>query len=107
MKSLVILAAMFSVSAIAPAMAQNCTAYTYTFTNGTTADAGQVNSNFNTIMTCGNTQLLGKNSNLSDVPNKPTARTNLGLGNGSTTNITASNSPPSGTANAGDIWIQW
>jgi hypothetical protein len=37
-----------------PASAQNCPAYTYTFTNGQNADASEVNSNFNTIMTCAN-----------------------------------------------------
>jgi hypothetical protein len=39
------------------AMAANCTAYTYTFSSGTTADASQVNSNFNTIMNCANNNL--------------------------------------------------
>lgn len=34
------------------AWANSCPSYTYTFSNGTTADAGQVNSNFSTIMNC-------------------------------------------------------
>jgi hypothetical protein len=33
----------------------NCPSYTYTLTNGTTADASQVMANFNTIMNCANT----------------------------------------------------
>jgi len=32
-----------------------CVPYTYTFSNGTTADAGQVNSNFTTVMNCATT----------------------------------------------------
>jgi hypothetical protein len=36
------------------ASAQTCPAYTYTLTNGTTADANQVMANFNTIATCAN-----------------------------------------------------
>lgn len=34
------------------AFAQTCPAYTYTLTNGTTADANQVMANFNTVRTC-------------------------------------------------------
>ncbi len=39
------------------AFAQACPTYTYTFTNGSTADANQVNSNFNSILNCANTLL--------------------------------------------------
>lgn len=39
------------------AMAQTCASYPYTFANMSTADANQVNSNFNTIMSCANTLL--------------------------------------------------
>ncbi len=44
------------------ANAATCSGYTYTFANGTTADAGQVNSNFNTIMGCANTLLAPLNA---------------------------------------------
>lgn len=44
-------------------------------------------------------------SNLSDLNNASTARTNLGLKTGAVTNITVSASAPSGGSD-GDIWIQ-
>ena len=43
------------------AQAQTCPAYTYSFTNGTTADAPEVNSNFTTIRNCANTFLAPLN----------------------------------------------
>jgi hypothetical protein len=39
------------------ALASNCPPYTYTFTNGTTADASQVNTNFTSILNCANNSL--------------------------------------------------
>lgn len=41
-----------------PAEASNCSPFTYTLTNGTTADASQVMTNFNTLMDCANNNLL-------------------------------------------------
>lgn len=38
-------------------LAATCPSYTYSFTNGTIADATQVNTNFSTIMTCADTLL--------------------------------------------------
>lgn len=69
------------------ALAQNCAAYPYTLTNGQTADANQVMANFNTIRSCGNNNLLGKNNNLSDLQSAATARTNLGLGTAAVENL--------------------
>jgi hypothetical protein len=43
----------------APARAQTCAAFTYNLTNGTTADANQVMSNFNTVRNCANTLASG------------------------------------------------
>jgi len=40
------------------AQAQTCAIYPYTFANGTTADADQVNANFAAIRSCANTSLL-------------------------------------------------
>lgn len=91
----------------APALADNCAAYPYTLTNGTTADASQVMANLNNVLACGNNLLLGRNNNLSDVQSPSTARGNLGIQNGGTTTITVSTGTPSGTGNAGDLWVQW
>jgi hypothetical protein len=41
------------------AAAQTCSAYTYTFMNGTTADATQVNNDFSHILGCANTLASG------------------------------------------------
>lgn len=49
--------AMASLALSTTARAQTCPAYTYSFTNGTTADAPEVNSNFTTIRNCANTLL--------------------------------------------------
>jgi hypothetical protein len=51
------------------------------------------------------TGLLAAANNLSDLSNAATARTNLGLKSGATTNITVNSSAPSGGSD-GDIWIQ-
>lgn len=69
-----------------PAFADNCSAYPYILLNGQTADANQVMANFNSILSCGNNQLLSRNNNLSDLQSPATARTNLGLGNSAVLN---------------------
>lgn len=51
--------------AAAPALAANCASYPYTLTNGTTADANQVMSNFNSILNCGNNNLAENGANAS------------------------------------------
>jgi hypothetical protein len=56
--AMVAIAAMAALLAFSDgAQAQTCPAYTYSFTNGTTADAPEVNSNFTTIRNCANTLL--------------------------------------------------
>lgn len=52
-----------------PAHAANCSGYSFTLTNGQTADATQVMSNFNTIMTCANNNLAksGANSDITSL----------------------------------------
>lgn len=60
-----------------PALADNCAPYPYTLTNGSTADANQVMADFNNILDCGNTALLGVNNNLSDVADAATSRANI------------------------------
>ena len=63
-----ILLALVLLCAPAAAWASNCSGYSYTLTNGTTADATQVMSNFNTILGCANNNLAnsasGVNSNI-------------------------------------------
>ena len=43
---------------VRPALAQNCASYPFTLTNGTTADANQVMSNFNAIRNCVNATVV-------------------------------------------------
>lgn len=65
-----ILAAFALVLLSAPAaLAANCAAFTYTLTNGTTADANQVMSNFNNLLTCANNNLAhnGANSDITSL----------------------------------------
>lgn len=70
-------------AAMAPALATNCSSYTYTLTNGTTADANQVMSNFNTIMTCANSNLAHNGAN-SDITSLSALSTPLSVGQGGT-----------------------
>ena len=62
------------------ARAANCSNYPYTLQNGQTADANQVMANFNNVLNCTNTNLLGASNNLSDVGSASASRNNLGLG---------------------------
>jgi hypothetical protein len=48
----ILLALLFFAATGSSAWANNCPSYTFTLTNGTTADANQVMGNFNTIMNC-------------------------------------------------------
>lgn len=70
-----------------PALASNCNSYTYTLTNGQTADANQVMANFNTIMTCANSNLAHNGAN-SDITSLAGLTTPLSVGQGGTGNAT-------------------
>lgn len=68
MRRLLLLLAFLLLAPVA-AHAANCSAYTYTLTNGQVADANQVMSNFNTIMNCANSNLAhnGANSDITSL----------------------------------------
>jgi hypothetical protein len=82
------------VAADVPADAQNCATYTYTLSNGTTADASKVMSNFNQILNCANTNLAHNGAN-SDVTSLSGLTTPLSTAQGGTGNTSGQ---PSGTA---------
>lgn len=64
-----------------PALADTCPVYTYTFSNGTTADATQVNANFATIANCANTLLAPQDSpNFTGIPQFHTTLTSTTAG---------------------------
>lgn len=89
---LIFLAFLFFAPALAHA--SNCPAYTYTLMNGQTADANQVMSNFNTVMTCMNNSLAHNGAN-SDITSLSGLTTPLGTAYGGTGNTTGQ---PSGAA---------
>ena len=68
MKKLLLSVGLLLLSATA-ALASNCVPFTYTLTNGTTADANQVMSNFNTLLNCSNNNLAhnGANSDITQL----------------------------------------
>jgi hypothetical protein len=74
----------------------SCPSLPYSLTNGTTADAGQVMSNFNSVQNCANNavQLNGVNQWIAGQSNPPTALTgstitaNFSLGNIFTVTLT-------------------
>ena len=68
MKKLLLSVGLLLLSATA-ALASNCVPFTYTLTNGTTADANQVMSNFNTLLNCSNNNLAhnGVNSDITEL----------------------------------------
>jgi hypothetical protein len=75
--------------AAAPAVAANCSSYPYTLTNGSTADANQVMSNFNSILSCGNNNLAHNGAN-SDITSLSGLTTAITIGQGGTGQTTAS-----------------
>lgn len=113
------------------ALASTCGSYPFTLTNGQTADANQVMSNFNLILNCANNSLqpvltlplsigqggtgsttaggaatnlgaLQITNNLSDLGNLVTARSNLGLGSAATHNITDFLQPSNNLSDVGN-----
>lgn len=72
----------------APAFAANCSPYTYTFSNGTVADATQVNANFTTIINCANLN-LAKNGINADITQLTGLTTPLVIAEGGTGSATA------------------
>lgn len=73
----------FLFGGLTPAHAANCSNYAYTLTNGQTADATQVMSNFNTILTCANTNLAKSGAN-SDITSLGALTTPLSVSQGGT-----------------------
>lgn len=57
--SILTIALMMAACVSSAPRAANCSAYPFTLTNGTTADADQVMSNFNNILNCANNNLPG------------------------------------------------
>lgn len=104
-----------------PALASNCPAFSYTLTNGQTADATQVMANFNTLLTCANGSLAhsGANTDITSLgglttpisvaqggtggTSAATARTALGLGTAATQN-TGSSGANVPLMNGGNTW---
>lgn len=70
-----------------PALAANCSPFTYTLTNGTTADANQVMANFNTLLNCSNNSLAhnGVNSDITSLTGLTTPLPYSEGGTGTTT----------------------
>lgn len=73
--------------AATPAQAANCSSYPFTLTNGQTADASQVMSNFNAILSCANSN-LAKNGANSDITGITGLLSPLAVNQGGTGNTT-------------------
>lgn len=65
------------------AQAANCSGYPYTLVNGQTADAAKVMADFNTVMSCANSNLAHNGAN-SDITSLNGLTTPLSLGQGGT-----------------------
>ena len=72
-----------------PSYASNCSSNPYTLTNGATADANQVMSNFNNLLNCANSNLAHNGAN-SDITSLSGVTTPLSVGQGGTSAATAS-----------------
>lgn len=73
--------------AAAPAFAANCSSYPYTLTNGQIADATQVMANFNSILSCANSNLAHNAAN-SDITSLNALSTPLSISQGGTGSAT-------------------
>lgn len=94
----------FLLAFASPAFASNCPSFTYTLTNGQTADANQVMANFNTLLNCSNNNLAhnGANSDITSL----SALTSLSLPAATTSSATftiPAGSAPTVPSN-GNIW---
>jgi hypothetical protein len=98
MRNYVAFGALALICLASPSYAQNCSAYPYTLTNGSSADASQVQGNFNSIQTCANSNLAHNGSN-SDITSLSGLTTALSKAQGGTGNGTGQ---PSGAA-SGDL----
>lgn len=103
----ILLAIIFWLFAVQLAAASICSSLPYTFTNGTTADAGQVNANFAALQNCVNTNAAsnGVNANITQLTGltaPPSGAGSLVFAavsvTGSTGTITVSTTNPSGYA---------
>lgn len=83
----------------APAFAATCPSYPYTLTNGQTADATQVMANFNSILSCANTNVAraGANSDITSLSGLSTPLSAAQGGTGQSTSIFSSNNTWAGT----------
>lgn len=75
------------VCAASSSRAANCSTYPYTLTNGQVADATQVMANFNSILSCGNSNLAHNGAN-SDITSLTALSTPLSVAQGGTGNTT-------------------
>jgi microcystin-dependent protein len=91
-----LLALLLLLATAAPGFAATCPPYPYTFTNGTTADANQVNTDYATVRNCvvNNAAANGANS---DITSLSALITPLSTGQGGTGSSTGQNLVPTGT----------
>lgn len=88
MKKLLLALAAAAALFAGPAFAVNCSGYSYTLTNGTTANATQVMANFNNILSCANNNLAHNAAN-SDITSLSGLTTPLSAAQGGTGQATS------------------
>jgi hypothetical protein len=99
MKKLLLALAAAAALFAGPAFAVNCSGYSYTLTNGTTANATQVMANFNSILSCANNNLAhnAANSDITSLSGLTTPLSAAQGGTGQATSIFSSNNSWTGT----------